>query len=281
MRPNTPHFVVTPKAAICHGGHFYATSTIRDTVFGVFHMFSLSKAITNTEHTLDSRLLLQRLIVYFHHAFVRGRFDPQSSGLPSPHVPDVRTLEGTLDLFLLCIVGELGDFLDATAYAKEYMDDRAREKKQLNAIYTRGLARELLLWWRGLFMFRGKDDRGVDGGIIFNSMFTHQVKTLVAYKKLAEKREMEPEESACTAVAFEILTEKHFPFLAHTPMPKGASIKNFNWQGEYYTVIQASAKSRVTSASRSECPACTVDPLLTKLWLLLSWKDYGAWGAAL
>ena len=58
MRPNTPHFVVTPESAICHGGHFYAMSTIRDTIFGIYHMFVASKNITNTEHTQDAHLLL-------------------------------------------------------------------------------------------------------------------------------------------------------------------------------------------------------------------------------
>ncbi|KAF8220480.1 hypothetical protein L208DRAFT_1202251, partial [Tricholoma matsutake] len=38
MQPN-PHFVVTPESAICHGSHFYAVSTIQDTVFGLYHMF--------------------------------------------------------------------------------------------------------------------------------------------------------------------------------------------------------------------------------------------------
>ena len=262
MRPNTPHFVLTPKAAICHGGHFYATSTIRETVFGVFHMFSLSKAITNTEHSLDSRLLLQRLIAYIHHTLVRGQFDPQSPGLPSPHIPDVRTLEGTLDLFYLCIIGELGDFLDPTAYAKRYRDNRALEHQQLCTVHTRGLARELLLWWRGLFMFRRQGDSGVDGAIIFNSMFTHQVKTLVAYKKRAEQEEMEAEESACTGAAFEALAMKYFPSLAPTLMPEGASTRNFNWQGAGYTVSQLSVRPQVTSASPSESPASIT---LTKL----------------
>ena len=75
MQLNTPHFVLTPQAAICHGGHFYATSTIRDTVFGLFHMFALSSTITNVEHTQASCLLLQRLIMHTHNALVAGDVD--------------------------------------------------------------------------------------------------------------------------------------------------------------------------------------------------------------
>lgn len=65
MRPNTPHAVYTPDHAICHGGHFYATSTIQDTCFGAFHTFVSSSTITNTEHVLDSRRLLRRQLLLY------------------------------------------------------------------------------------------------------------------------------------------------------------------------------------------------------------------------
>lgn len=68
MRPNTPHAVYTPDHAICHGGHFYATSTIQDTCFGAFHTFVSSSTITNTEHVLDSRCLLRRLLQFYSEA---------------------------------------------------------------------------------------------------------------------------------------------------------------------------------------------------------------------
>ena len=50
-------------------------STIRDTVFGLLHMFALSSIITNVEHTQASRLLLQRLIMHIHNALVAGDED--------------------------------------------------------------------------------------------------------------------------------------------------------------------------------------------------------------
>jgi hypothetical protein len=39
MRPNTAHAVFTPDNVICHGGHFYASSTMQDTMFGIVHTF--------------------------------------------------------------------------------------------------------------------------------------------------------------------------------------------------------------------------------------------------
>jgi hypothetical protein len=253
MRPNTPHYVLTPKAAICYGGHFYAMSTIRDTVFGAFHMFALSKSITNTEHSDASHLLFRRLIVYAHHVLVREQFDSESTAPPTPHVPDARTLEGTLDLFFLCIVAELGELLDPTAYKKRRRDSREFEHGRLCTIYTRGLARELLKWWRTHFWFV-KDKVGfVDGEVIFQQLLVHQVKTLAAYKEGAERQGMEAEEPACTAAAFQSLAKKYLPFLYRTSVPEGASLQNFDWQATGY-MVKARSGIQVTKPSSSESP---------------------------
>lgn len=120
MRPDTLHFVLTPQAAICHGGHFYAMSTIKDTIFGMYHMLTLSSFIMNTEHTQPLRLLLQWLIVHIHQLVIVGQADFRFAEFPDPHVPDMSTLAGTSDLFLLCIFAELGELLDPTAYAKKH-----------------------------------------------------------------------------------------------------------------------------------------------------------------
>ncbi|KAF8240400.1 hypothetical protein L208DRAFT_1212558, partial [Tricholoma matsutake] len=117
MWPNTPHFVVTPESAICHGGHFYAMSTIQDMVFRLYHMFVASKRVTNTEHSHDAHLLFQRMVTYLDYVLVKcGSKLDLSTPLPTCHIPDVSTFEGVLDLFMLCIVMELGDLINPLAY---------------------------------------------------------------------------------------------------------------------------------------------------------------------
>ncbi|KAF8227114.1 hypothetical protein L208DRAFT_1298262 [Tricholoma matsutake] len=121
MQPNTLHFVVTPESAICHGGHFYAMSTIQDTVFGLYHMFVASERVTNMEHSHDAHLLLQRMVTYLHYVLIkRGSKLDLSMPLPTCHIPDVSTFEGVLDLFMLCVVMELGDLINPLAYRKKY-----------------------------------------------------------------------------------------------------------------------------------------------------------------
>ena len=70
MRPNTPHLVVTPEHAICHGGHFYAMSTIRDTCFGIYHTFIGGALLTNTEYSLHAQQMLTRMLFFIRDSFV-------------------------------------------------------------------------------------------------------------------------------------------------------------------------------------------------------------------
>lgn len=74
MRPNTLHAVYTPEHAICHGGHFYAISTIQDTLFGLVHSFIAGNFVTNTDHK-SSRLLLRRIAHFYYGALVLGIID--------------------------------------------------------------------------------------------------------------------------------------------------------------------------------------------------------------
>jgi hypothetical protein len=248
---NIPHYVLTPEAAICHSGHFYAMSTIQNTVFGVFHMFALSKSITNTEHSSASHLLLQQLIVYIHHVLVQEQFNPDSMDLPTAHVPDASTVEGTLDLFLLCIITELGELLDPAAYRRQHRDSREFEHGQLSTIYTWGLARELLQWWRSHFWFVKDNVALTDGKVISQQLLVHQIKTLAAYKKKAERQNIEAEEPACTTAAFETLATAYFPYLDRISIPTGASKENFYWEAAGYSIRPHGGNS-ATKPSPSE-----------------------------
>lgn len=74
MRPNTIHIVFTPEHSICHGGHFYATSTMQDTFYGIVHSFCANMLVTNASHPA-TRVLLRRIIQLYHLGLVRNEFD--------------------------------------------------------------------------------------------------------------------------------------------------------------------------------------------------------------
>lgn len=69
MRPNTPHAVVTPTSSICYGGHYLATSCLRETCSGFLLTFVLGTLISNTESTTDTQLLLRQMAYFFYEAY--------------------------------------------------------------------------------------------------------------------------------------------------------------------------------------------------------------------
>ena len=262
MRPNTPHFVVMPVSAICHGGHFYATSTIRDTIFGIYHMFVASRSITNTEHTRDAHLLLRRLVVYAHYVLVKHGKELNLTTAPPAHVPDVTTFEGTLDLFMLCVVMELGDLINPQAYKRKPRHDRDRDYDRLCTIHARGLARDLCKWWRAHYMFYDPRARkAVNGEAVFNDVFAQHISALLSYKKAAEERNIQGEELECTAVVLESLIKKYFPrALASHESPEG-----FEWLGPRYEVrVQPGVIASHTEPSKCTCLA-ELHPFTLKL----------------
>jgi hypothetical protein len=262
MRPNTPHLVYTMESAICHGGHFYCMSTIRDSIFGIFHTFSASSLLTNTEHTKDARLLLRRIVTYIHYVFVRREFDTSQSAMPTPHVPDVSTFEGTIDLFMLCIVMELGDLINPRAYRRE---TNPGHHDLLFTIHVRGLARDLLDWWQAHYQFVSEDGtQRVAGWELFHQLLLHQVRTLVIYKGLAERSGIDSDEPECKASAFATwLVKYHGKRLGFSKSTLSDWVSehqqdwpsmSFAWPGEIYAV---EPRTPPYSFKASKSPPCS------------------------
>ncbi|KIL56676.1 hypothetical protein M378DRAFT_181892, partial [Amanita muscaria Koide BX008] len=120
MRPNTPHVVYTLESSICQGGHFYATSTLQDTCYGIMHTFVAGGFITNTEHTQDALRILCRMIAFYHASFVRAEKDDDDDvkrkESPFHHLPNINKFEGLMDLLSLCCIAELGNVLCDWSY---------------------------------------------------------------------------------------------------------------------------------------------------------------------
>lgn len=74
MRANTPHFVYGPDNTICHGYHFYSTSTLQATACSLMHTFVLGDFLTNITHH-PTRLILRRLLVFYFLALFEQRVD--------------------------------------------------------------------------------------------------------------------------------------------------------------------------------------------------------------
>jgi hypothetical protein len=212
MKPGMPHTVVTFEASICHGGHFYATSTICATVYGIMHTLVGSNILTNAEHTTDSRMLLWWLVSYVHHHTVEDKFQP-SPDLPTPmsaHVPKLNTADGVVDLFSLLNVIELSNILHPLSYTTSGL----QLKERLQMIHARKLGRIILRWfWCNYDVFQiQKGTRKIvkDGQHFYNESLGRQAKALVAYKKVAEACGMASDAEACTAKVMETFMTQIF-----------------------------------------------------------------------
>ena len=247
MWPNTPHFVVTPESAICHGGHFYAMSTIQDMVFGLYHMFVASKRVTNTEHSYDAHILLRRMVVHVHHVLVKHG-SKLTAPHNTPHIPDVSTFEGLLDLFMLCIVMELGDLINPVAYKKKYHHNRDRDLDRLCTIHARGLSRDLRSWWHAHYMlFDPQEKMLLDSEVIFRQLLCQHIRALISYKRAAEKTDVQGEVEECTAAVLESLLKKYFPSVVYS---RALGDKGFEWLGNKYEVLDR--EEGTLSYTRSE-----------------------------
>ncbi|CAA7258846.1 unnamed protein product [Cyclocybe aegerita] len=119
MRPNIVHSVITTGHSICHGGHFYATSTIQETACGLIHSFICCDLITNTTHH-PSHLLLRRLMQFFYCGLV---MEYPTDDLEKAHLPDILTMQGSLDFITVCSLNILGNVLHHQTYSAPNQDE--------------------------------------------------------------------------------------------------------------------------------------------------------------
>lgn len=86
MRPNTLHAVFTPEHVICHGGHFYATTTMQDTMFGIVNTFIFPDVLTNADKQSHSQVL-RRIAAFYYDVLVLQRLDESGTPLTSSSIP--------------------------------------------------------------------------------------------------------------------------------------------------------------------------------------------------
>jgi hypothetical protein len=241
MRPNTPHLVLTPKAAICHGGHFYASSTLRHTCHGVLHTFVACSLLTNTEHTTASRELLRRLLFYYCKAFLSDYLDNGSTGNGisddyKGNIPDIFTFEGLLDVLSLCNLMELAN----VTHYKSYTDEGIGTSERHKMITGRACARKIRKWLAANVEIHDPHDvsslRSLDNDV-FYPYLASQTAALVHYKMRA------PASEAQGHVEFQledlvVQIDRAFfqdtQFKAHYDL--ALDPKTFDWVGTAYQV---------------------------------------------
>ena len=188
MRPNTPHAVFTPENCITYGSHFVATSTLRETCYGVVHSFISSSAITNADNN-DVWNILQRLACYYHQIFTNG--DWKEACFDASHIPDVSSPSGVLDLYTFMVILELANVFHESAYSNSGLIQLER----LRIIEARRLSRELRNWVVTNFVVQIMDRPDED---LFAWMLASMCVRLVYYLKEARSHNIKATSPSCT-----------------------------------------------------------------------------------
>ncbi|KAJ3507583.1 hypothetical protein NLJ89_g6218 [Agrocybe chaxingu] len=185
MRPNTPHFVFTPSSSICHGAHFYATSTIRETCFGIIHSFVASRYISNTEHERESRELLRRLVTYYQSVYTNTKYP----NCMTTHAIDLTTFAGCIDFFALYNVMELANVL----YSKTYTGQGISLREHLDFVEARRICHAILAWYDPRFNLQpiqaGASSQATSIQEAHNFFLHGQLQALVRYQTAIEAEE--------------------------------------------------------------------------------------------
>jgi len=219
MRPGVPHFVFGPEDTICYGGHFYATALMQNTLQSLVHSFVVGDFVTNITH-VPSRSLLRRIVLLYQTDLKEDHFQCTGEGfshfspvhltrltdIEYPHVPDITTCDGVLDLLSGCILAVLGNVLDFRTYHAPNQGEEERMTRTQSAMmtaydrndiprnerlaicYVRGVALSLFDWVRCQLIVTGCDGHVVDD---LPSRFLVQIlKSLVNYKAQAMSRKL-------------------------------------------------------------------------------------------
>jgi hypothetical protein len=258
MRPGTVHAVITVESSICRGGHCYTTSTLKDTVYALFHTFVCSKYVTNTTHTEAADRLLTRLIHYYNYTLTTPEtskirtlcgilcFDLISSislARNKDHMPKLETLDGVLDLLCLAHYFELSNVLAEWKYVPS--SHHVRDRKR--AVSNRQEARRLVYWF-----FQNYEVRTAAGVVVsseeamktlHHDFLARQARALVLYKRKAAAAGVEGELPACTPQRVEAAVRE--TFAAHAAERQWEEVRHLNietfaWQGERYTFHRSS-----------------------------------------
>ncbi|KAF8881525.1 hypothetical protein CPB84DRAFT_1620616, partial [Gymnopilus junonius] len=206
MRPCTPHAVVTLQHSVTMGSHFFAMSTIQDTMIGMMHTFVLEKLVTNTAHN-DFLQVIRRMIVFVHGALIRNTVEEDDEA--RAHVPYPRDMKSLVDLLTLCNMGIMQHIFDFDTYSyatNQPNDELTAEQKDehwnydnnavplLNrraAIHARGLARDIISWLNSNYEIRYVEDsegKPLTGISRMASLYlARQCTGLLTHKKAAVK----------------------------------------------------------------------------------------------
>ncbi|KAJ3720685.1 hypothetical protein C8R42DRAFT_722376 [Lentinula raphanica] len=228
MPPCTPHFVLTPSPAICHGGHYYSYLSMTRTAYSWFHNLVAASTITNTtdynafEGLISITAFWHRSIVEDSERYLKNikKVDDNTSQPWSDdghdlmiHLPNFYSMEDMIQFLTLVNLVRLIPVLDI----RRYREQSGQYTQSANFVvppefkartqHANVLVSQLLNWVSDTFTFHqyaGPDDKFATPTRLKNLSRLYlckQAQTLVYEKVKAEQMGMYAEDKTITAQA--------------------------------------------------------------------------------
>lgn len=232
MRPNTPHAVFTAESSICHGGFFYAASTIQATIHGIYHCFTNGAVVTNQDNYEGSRLILRQIMAAWLEQL------PTQDDCPNAHLPNLTTFEGVINMMMLIVFFELAN----ATYKPIYTDlGNIGIAERMELIEGRRLGRQLFSWFQGSHtIFDISEGKKEPINIQSSLMFPFMASQAGAIRETIKRNEGRGENGdGITVESFDKMVNSsvklHSPFLA---LYKASESTSFGWPGHINYVVE-------------------------------------------
>jgi len=120
MRPSTHHYVLTVDNSIIHGRHMYPACVSQMSAFGIVHCFVMGHAVTNVTTHEKMLICLRRNMAMWVDKYLQ---DPDFLPGSDPHIPNIATMDGLLDIMAIGNLLELGAVLHPSSYTTSGFND--------------------------------------------------------------------------------------------------------------------------------------------------------------
>ncbi|KAF6745574.1 hypothetical protein DFP72DRAFT_1077351 [Ephemerocybe angulata] len=178
VQPMVPFLLLSTENSITQMCHFYATSTIQASCLGFLHTaltgetFALSSQ--RASHNMLRRLAQYYLLIYQRKDYLLKRHD-------FPHVPDILTCEGVLDVLSLCNVFELVNVLS----------HQPSDLDRLQFIEARRVCRTISAWLDAHLNFSDRSGNRLNfRKDIYLRYLSRQARALQQYQEILDRRAM-------------------------------------------------------------------------------------------
>jgi hypothetical protein len=245
MRPATLHYVLTVEDSIMLGRHFYSSSTSQQSAFGMIHTFIINSVITNVRHD-NVNTMIRRMMTMWHVAYDEDPFFNPSSG---PHVPDMTTMAGLMDVIAIGNLLELAHVIDHRHYDGEIQWVESREMAMARWRY-RKLQTHFAKWYVTII-----DGVSVCPISVFRRSLVEFAAAIIIYKRKATAASF-PKAEGCSKQLFERKMYNLFQVNYPELMPRLRTLvttesEHMYWNGPPITIRRREKGDRMRSTKHS------------------------------